>query len=259
MGKRSSEVVVGDVLMIVETLHTYWRRFPFWVVALILSAYIGSRFPDIDQHTNLLTHRSILTHGMLVPLALFLIVFRMKNNLVRDFVLIFMTAVAIHLCFDLFPRAWRGYALIHIPNVGWTPAFVSQVWMFTSIVCCLYASISLINKGSQGFLLALGTVSIFTYQSLGEARFFAPLITLFIANAVAIWWKFTPSSQRIKIFGRIIRITVASIRAPVKLLAGSYRIARDEYDISMVQQLPFHKFLIRVVRRWLTFKSPMGD
>ena len=244
--------------MVVETLRTHWRRFPFWVAPLILSAYIGSRFPDIDQHTNLLIHRSILTHGLLVPLALFLIVFRMKNNRVRDFVLIFMTAVAIHLCFDLFPRAWRGYALIHIPNVGWTPAFVSQTWIFASIVCCLYASISLINRGSQILLLILGAISIFTYQSLGEARFFGPLITLAAANAVAIWWKFTPSSQRIKIFGRIIGITAASIRAAVKLPASAYRIARDEYDISMVQRRPFHKFLIGVVRRWLTFNRTVG-
>jgi hypothetical protein len=76
---------------------------------------------------------------------------------------------------------------------------------------------------------------------------------------VAIWWKFTPPSQRITIFARIIRVTITSIRAPVKLIAGSYRIARDEYDISMVEQRPFHKFLGGVVRRWLTFKSPMGD
>ena len=102
----------------------------------------------------------------------------------------------------------------------------------------------------------LGTASIFTYQSFGEARVFAPLIILFFATAVAIWWKFTPSSQRITILGRIIKLTVASLRAPVRLLAGSYRIARDEYDISMVQQLPFHKFLIGVVRRWFTLDSP---
>ena len=240
-------------------MRTHWRRFPFWVALLILSAYIGSRFPDIDQHTNLLIHRSILTHGLLVPLALFLIVFRMKNNRVRDFVLIFMTAVAIHLCFDLFPRAWRGYALIHIPNVGWTPAFVSQTWIFASIVCCLYASISLINRGSQILLLILGAISIFTYQSLGEARFFGPLITLVAANAVAIWWKFTPPSQRIKIFGRIIRVGVGVIRGFMKLMGGSYRIARDEYNIATEQRRPFHKFVIGVVRRWLTFKSPIGD
>ena len=256
MGKRGSGVAVGDGS---RNFATHWRRFPLWVVPLILTAYIGSRFPDIDQHTDLLTHRSIFTHGLLVPLALFLVVSRMKSNRARDFVLIFMTAIAIHLCFDLFPRAWYKHALIHIPNIGWTPALVSLAWMFASAVFCLYACINLITKGSRGLLFVSGTIIIFIYQSFGEARSFAPLITLVAANAVAIWWKFTPSSQRIKIFGRIIRITVASIRAPVKLLAGSYRIARDEYDISMVQQLPFHKFLIRVVRRWLTFKSPMGD
>ena len=246
-------------MLALQSLGTRWRRFPFWVVALILSAYIGSRFPDIDQHTSLLTHRSILTHGLLVPLVLFLIAFWMKNDRLRNFVLIFMISIAVHLCFDLFPKAWFGYALIHVPNLGWTPAVVSKVWMFTSVVFCMYASISLINKGSQVFLLVLGTASIFTYQSFGEARVFAPLIILFFATAVAIWWKFTPSSQRITIFGRIIKLTVASLRAPVRLLAGSYRIARDEYNISTVEQRPFHKFLSGVVRRWFTFDSPKRD
>ena len=114
------------IVLLIEALRTQWRYFPFWIVALILSAYIGSRFPDIDQHTDLLTHRSILTHGLLAPLVLFLVAFRMKQDRVRDFVLIFVAAIAIHLCFDLFPKAWYGYALIHIPNIGWTPAFVSK-------------------------------------------------------------------------------------------------------------------------------------
>jgi hypothetical protein len=245
--------------MALQSLRTHWRRFPFWAVGLVLSAYIGSRFPDVDQHTDLLTHRSILTHGLLIPLVLFLIVSLMKNDRLRDFLLISMTSIAIHLCFDLFPRAWYGYALIHIPNFGWTPEIVSKVWMFTSVVFCMYASISLINKGSQVLLLVLGALSIFTYQSFGEARFFAPMATLFIATAVAIWWKFTRSSQRITVFVRIIQVTIATIRAPVKLLAGSYRIARDEYDISMVEQRPFHKFLAGVVRHWFTFYRPKGD
>ena len=92
------------IVLLIEALRTQWRYFPFWIVALILSAYIGSRFPDIDQHTDLLTHRSILTHGLLAPLVLFLVAFRMKKDRVRDFVLIFVAAIAIHLCFDL----WYG-------------------------------------------------------------------------------------------------------------------------------------------------------
>jgi hypothetical protein len=33
-------------VLALQSLGIGWRRFPFWVVALILSAYIGSRFPD---------------------------------------------------------------------------------------------------------------------------------------------------------------------------------------------------------------------
>lgn len=242
--------MAGEMMVIaVPTLRTHWRRFPFWALALVLSAYIGSRFPDIDQHTDLLIHRSILTHGFLVPLVLFMIALRMKNNLLRDFVLIFMTSIAVHLCFDLFPKAWFGYAQIHIPIYGWTPALVSVIWMCACTVFCLYACVDLIAKGSRGLLFVSGAISIFIYQSFGEREFFLPLITFFFATSGAIWWKLTPRSSKITIVREFIGMTVGTIRGFMKLMEDSYRLARDEYNIATEQRRPFHKYPLRVMAR----------
>lgn len=40
------------------------------LLALVAGVYVGFRFPDIDQRTDLLVHRSIITHGLLAPLLL---------------------------------------------------------------------------------------------------------------------------------------------------------------------------------------------
>ena len=37
------------------------------LLALVAGVYVGFRFPDIDQRTDLLVHRSIITHGLLAP------------------------------------------------------------------------------------------------------------------------------------------------------------------------------------------------
>ncbi len=41
------------------------------LLALVAGVYVGFRFPDIDQRTDLLVHRSIITHGLLAPLLLY--------------------------------------------------------------------------------------------------------------------------------------------------------------------------------------------
>jgi hypothetical protein len=38
-------------------------------VALVVSLAVGNWFPDVDQKTDLLVHRSIVTQGPLLPLV----------------------------------------------------------------------------------------------------------------------------------------------------------------------------------------------
>jgi hypothetical protein len=95
------------------------------IFLLLLALLLGLNLPDLDHQLPFLVHRSILTHGCLAPLGLFLIAYRDKSNPLRFFSMGFSLAAVIHLCFDLFPRAWAGFALIHIPFWGRTD------WLFS--------------------------------------------------------------------------------------------------------------------------------
>ena len=85
------------------------------LVALVLGLAVGERFPDIDQRTELLLHRSILTHGLLAPLMLYVIVQRVDSLPVRWLAMGVCLGVAVHLAFDLFPKGWQAYALVSLP------------------------------------------------------------------------------------------------------------------------------------------------
>jgi hypothetical protein len=95
------------------------------VILLLLALLLGLRLPDLDQQLQFLVHRSILTHGFLVPLGVFLLIYRDKTASPRFLSMGFSLAAVTHLCFDLFPRAWIGFALIHIPFRGRSSAVSS--------------------------------------------------------------------------------------------------------------------------------------
>ena len=56
------------------------KSLPLGILGLVLFAYIGSKFHDIDQRTDVLTHRSILTHGLIVPVVFFLAFIQAKKQ-----------------------------------------------------------------------------------------------------------------------------------------------------------------------------------
>ena len=92
-----------------------WKAFTFASLSLIVGLALGNKFPDIDQDTALLVHRSVFTHGPLLPFLLFLVASGIRFAPLRLFAMGFSLGVAFHLSFDLFPKAWQGFALIHVP------------------------------------------------------------------------------------------------------------------------------------------------
>ena len=88
------------------------------VAAFTVGAWVGLKLPDVDQRTDLLLHRSIITHGPLVPLVLFLLLRNMRRTWVRVLPMSVCLGFVVHLAFDLFPKAWYGYALISVPVYG---------------------------------------------------------------------------------------------------------------------------------------------
>src|SRR5262249_19735911 len=135
-----------------------------FVPLLIVGAAIGLRFADIDQRIPFLVHRSILTHGVLIPLLL--LYMARKQSALRDmgwrfFTIGFSLANAVHLSFDLFPNSWDKHALIHIPFFGWMPALLSIAWIALSILACLYIAYLLIRETWESLLCAATLLVVF--------------------------------------------------------------------------------------------------
>ena len=163
-----------------------WKAFSFALLFLLVGLSLGENFPDVDQGNSLLVHRSIITHGPLLPLVLFLLALIIKPVPIRLFVMGFSLGVAVHLSFDLFPRAWVGYALIHVPVVGWTYPLVSWVWIALSIIICLYMAMRLVRNGLHGVALVLGLLVTFGYAGISEEAVWGPLLAVIAGTVVGL-------------------------------------------------------------------------
>ena len=98
----------------------------------------------------------------------------------------FSLGVAVHLCFDLFPKAWQGYALIHVPVVGWTYPLVSWFWIALSIIWCLYLAMRLAKGGLQSAALVFGMLGTFGYASINEEALWGPLLAMVVATVIGL-------------------------------------------------------------------------
>jgi len=76
-------------------------------------AFVGIKFADIDLAAPLrLGHRSAWTHGPLIPLLVIYLLPHFPSA--YWFAVGFLPANAIHLLADMFPRNWKGGAMIKL-------------------------------------------------------------------------------------------------------------------------------------------------
>ena len=90
----------------------------------LFSVFIGIKYPDWDFKLKL-KHRSILTHSPLI-IAFFVYIYMKKQGGFlgfggekeigfRYFIMGFSIGMGIHFLYDLFPKGWKGSALLHVP------------------------------------------------------------------------------------------------------------------------------------------------
>lgn len=161
-------------------------RYLFSLVALLVGLAVGNWFPDIDQKTGLLLHRSIITHGPLVPLIVFAAASVTRSIRTRWFALGLTLSFAIHLSFDLFPRSWSGFALISVPTYGWTTSWFSGTWIALSMVACTYLALKLVRGALDGSLFLLSLVLAFGFIAISEDAFWRPVVALTAAIAIPL-------------------------------------------------------------------------
>lgn len=108
---------------------------PNAAVAMLLAgcaAVFGLVWPDFDQWLPLLTHRSVLTHGLWLPLAV--AVAARRRAWLAPVAAGCALGIAVHCAPDLFPAAMRGYALIKVPFADGLDRPLSWAWLAATVV-----------------------------------------------------------------------------------------------------------------------------
>ena len=138
---------------------------------LFIGFLTGLNFPDTDQGYKVaLGHRSIITHSILLPYILYYFFIKKRVLYNKYFTLIIagiFLGIGLHLSADLFPKGWRGYALIKLPgniDVGG----LSPIWIgFNALVSLYFAGSCLNNLTKQKAIwityLIFGAVAGFLY------------------------------------------------------------------------------------------------
>ena len=163
------------------------------LIFLYISLLAGLQFPDFDLHIfAFLGHRSILTHGIIVPYFLYRFLNNRKiSNEVLDFVYIgFLLGIALHLCADLFPKAWIGFALIMFPP--WIPmgAPFSIIWMLSNLIIALWIAFKKLrikedNKKVRAYIF-YSVIIIGVIYMVIDSNFVSKIILLLISFPL-IW------------------------------------------------------------------------
>lgn len=161
-----------------------WQSFS--LIVLAAAVYIGLKFPDVDQRVGFLLHRSIITHGPLLPLLAF--AFALGDNPVqRRLGMGIGIGFAVHMAFDLFPRAWQGYALISLPVYGWTPPVFSWIWISATMLISFGLAIKLCRNALDVVFLLVAVLTAFLFVAPNENALWYPLAVTAGAFLLSFW------------------------------------------------------------------------
>lgn len=161
-------------------------RYIFGISALLIGIVGGLALPDIDLKLSFLGHRSIITHGILLPTLFFGLALLLKHSATRLLAVGISLSYAIHLSFDLFPAAWTGFALIDIPGYGRTNPYFSWFWIATNIVICMYLAFVLVSTIFDVIVTTGSLLVTFGFYAARETALLPALIALVIATGIAL-------------------------------------------------------------------------
>jgi hypothetical protein len=170
-------------------------RYIIGMLLLPIGIAVGLSLPDIDHELGFLVHRSLVTHGCLFPFLAFWVAYKRENPMTRLFSMGFSVSSAAHLSFDLFPRAWTGFALIHIPLYGRISPLFSWLWIAGSIAICLYLALSL-TRNLLDVVASSGSLAVsFGFCLTTGNTFWLPLVALVLATAIALMLPADPNAM----------------------------------------------------------------
>lgn len=164
-------------------------------LALFIGIYI---FPDSDQKIlSFLSHRSILTHGILLPILIHWILNKTLKHRkeILDYIYVgLLIGISIHLTADLFSKSFVGYATIKLPfqitseglflktkSIG---GFFSILWIFLNAILGFFISYKILDKKNINnffkIILFIIPLSLGIFYMISEEGTFLKLLTLII-------------------------------------------------------------------------------
>jgi 4-hydroxybenzoate polyprenyltransferase len=137
------------------------------LIGLILglfSIFIGIKYPDWDFKLRL-KHRSLLTHSPLILGLFFYLYLTKQNNLswfhredevgFRYFIMGFSIGMGIHFLYDLFPKGWKGSALLHIPILNRRISKGGSIGLFIIFTLISFGVSIILSKNVEELFLFL--------------------------------------------------------------------------------------------------------
>ncbi|UUV18877.1 hypothetical protein NRK67_05040 [Fusobacteria bacterium ZRK30] len=181
----------------------------------LFSVFIGIKYPDWDFKLKL-KHRSILTHSPLITVFFIYIYMKKQGGFLsfggeqeigfRYFIMGFSIGMGIHFLYDLFPKGWKGSALLHVPILNrkikkWGSIILFLLFTLISLVVGIGLSHSIeetilflilgllllgLNRRKEGKLIR--PTGSFLLLFLGIASYTDPNFYRFlIKNAESLW------------------------------------------------------------------------
>lgn len=156
---------------------------PRWPVAVagavLLAAWAGTTFPDVDQLLPLGGHRSALSHSVLPAL---LAAWRREARAAAAGL---GFGTGLHLSADLFPNAMVGYALVKVPLLGGLSAGASYLWFAVHALAAFALGAWLLGRLVEARLAALVLAGV---AAIGLVYLFStdggwPPLAIFAATA----------------------------------------------------------------------------
>jgi hypothetical protein len=159
---------------------------PVVLAMLVVGAIIGLWLPDVDLIFPFLTHRSVLTHSVILPLGAYLLGKQRDDRWLLSVTAGVSLGVLVHLIFDLYPAGWFGGALLYWPVMPRTIGLTnSVVWLLANCVGCIYLVLLILRRDVLWVAAAVAVVALL-FAAQTERAFWQPLLTLPALAAVAI-------------------------------------------------------------------------
>jgi hypothetical protein len=155
------------------------------ILSFVVGLWIGVSLADFDHTLAFLRHRSIVTHGAIIPLVIYLLAPKNQDWVRMGLVGLFI-GMAAHLSYDLFPNGWGTFARINVPFYGYLSPTLSIIWISLNVVASLYIALLIVQKGHEVGIAAVGLVVAFMGCAPNENAFWSPLIGLVVALGLAL-------------------------------------------------------------------------